>query len=135
MGISCLDPVLLELPALHPLVLPAAQNAVSLLQYVFRLSSNLYTLEETTSPEEPPDAVYRYFLHEMKSPSHGSPAYGILVKERFAGTWATVAIVAPFSLDRTAVIQIIQRCTKLQLSPEHLLDVVQDFLTQCASAP
>ncbi len=134
-GISCLDPVLLELPALHPRVLPAVQNAVSLLRYVFRISSDLYGLEETTSPEEPPDAVYRYFLHEMKSPAHGSPAYGILVKERFAGTWATVAIVAPFSLDRTAVTQLIQRCTKLQLSPEHLLDVVQDFLTQCASSP
>lgn len=135
MGISCLDPVLLELPSLHPLVLPAAENAVSLLQYVFRLSSDLNALDERTVPEEPSDAIYRYFLHELKSPSHHSPGYGILVKERFAESWATIAVVAPFSHDRAAVTQIIQRCTKLQLSPEHLLDIVQDFLTQCAQSP
>lgn len=132
MGISCLDSVLLELPSLHPFVLPAAQNAVSVLQYVFRLSSDLNALDEKTAPEEPPDAAYRYFLHELKSPSHHSPAYGILVKERFAGSWATIAVIAPFSHDRAAVMQIVQRCTKLQLSSDHLLDVVQDFLTQSA---
>ena len=135
MGISCLDPVLLELPSLHPLVLPAAQNTVSLLQYIFRLSSDLNALDEKTAPEEPPDAVYRYFLYELKSPSYQSPTYGIMVKERFAGSWATIAVVAPLSHDKAAVTQIIQRCTKLQLSPEHLLDVVQDFMTQCALFP
>lgn len=131
-GVYCLDPVLLELPSLHPLVLPAAQDAVSLLHRLFRLSSDLNALDEKTAPEEPPDALYRYFLHELKSPSYHSPAYGILMKERFAGSWATIAVVAPFSHDRAAVTQIIRRCTKLQLSPEHLLDVVQDFLTQSA---
>lgn len=135
MGISCLDSVLLELPSLHPLVLPAAENAVSILQYVFRLSSNLNALDERTVPEEPPDAVYRYFLHDLKSPLHPSPNYGILMKERFAESWATIAVVAPFSHDRAAVMQIIRQCTKLQLSPEHLLDVVQDFLTQRALSP
>jgi len=73
-GISCLDSFLLELPSLHPRVLPAAQNAVSLLQYVFRISSNFDALDEMTVPEELPDAMYRYFFHELKSPSYHSPA-------------------------------------------------------------
>lgn len=70
MGISCLDPILLELLSLHPLVLSITQD-----------------------------------------------------------------VVAPSSHDRAAVTQINRRCTKLQLSPEHLLDVVQDFLTQSALSP
>lgn len=134
-GVPCLDALLLELPSLHPLVLPAAQDAISLLQYLFRLSSDLCILDEMMSAAESPDALYRYFLHEVQSPSQNAPAFGILMKERFAENWATVAVISPFSNDRAAVLQIIQHCTKLQLSPEHLLDVVQDFLTQSAWSP
>lgn len=134
-GISCLDPIFMELPALHPHALPFAQDALSLLQSAFRLSDDLYRLEEVKAPAEQPDATYRYLLHELKSPSSRSPTYGILVKAHFAERWTTIAVVAPFSHDKEAVTQIVQRCTDLQLSPEHLLDIVQDFLTQRALTP
>lgn len=125
MGISYLVLTLLEIPPFF--ALSAAENMVSLLQYVFRLSSDLIALDEKTAPEELPDAVYRYFLHELKSPSHRSPTYGILMQERFSGSWATIRSSCPFSHDRAAVIQIIQRCTKLYLSPEHPLGYCSRF--------
>lgn len=46
------------------------------------------------------------------------------------GSWSTIARVAPFSGSKSAVLGLIDQCTKLQLAPEHLLDVVQDSLTQ-----
>ena len=61
-----------------------------------------------------------------------STSYGILVKECICGSWPTIAIVAPFSANRTAVLDLIDHCARLQLAPGHLLDVVQDFLTQQA---
>lgn len=131
-GISCLEPVLMELPALHPRALPIAQDAISLLQYAFRLSDDLSAPEKTASAEEPAGAVYQYFLHELRAPLHRSPAYGILVKERVGEDWVTIAVVAPFSRDKDAVTQLANRCTELQLSPEHLLDAIQDFLSQHA---
>ena len=127
-GGSCFDQILMELPSLHPEVLPAAQELISLLQHLFQLSDMLYDLHEAITPTEPPDAKYRYLLHELNSPLSTIPTYGILIKERFASSWVTIAVVAPFSHDRTAVTQIVQRCTKLQLAPEHLLDVIHDFL-------
>lgn len=131
-GVSCLDPVLVELSALHPQALPVAQDAVSLLQYAFQLSEDLYAPKETAAAEGPSGAAYRYFLHELKAPLHRSPAYGILVKEHVDEGWVTIAVVAPFSRDKDAVAQLAKRCTELQLSPEHLLDTIQDFLTQYA---
>lgn len=130
-GISCLDPILAELSALHPRALPIAQDAISLLQYAFRLSDDL-SAPKKAAAEEPAGAVYRYFLHELGVPLHRSPAYGILVKEHVDENWVTIAVVAPFSRDKDAVTQLAKRCTELQLSPEHLLDTIQDFLSQHA---
>ena len=128
-GVSGLDQLLAEFPALHPNVLPVAKDAFSLLQTAFRLSDELYDLDSPADEQEP-DTIYRYYLHELTVPPHATPTYGILVKQRFQECWYTVAIVAAFSHDKAAVLRLIDRCTKLQLSPEHLLDVVHDFLTQ-----
>ena len=41
-----------------------------------------------------------------------------------------IAQMTPFFSDRTAIFDLVDQCTKLQLSLEPLLDVVQSFLTQ-----
>lgn len=128
-GLACIEPVLMEIPALHPRAMPIARDAVSLLQDAFRLSDDLYGLKENEPEDESSDEVYRYFLHEMMIPSYRSPAYGILVKQRFGQGWVTITLVSAFSHDKRAVEQLAAHCTELQLSPIHLLDVIQDFLT------
>ena len=128
-GISCLDSILMEIPSLHPHVAPAVQNTVSALQYLFQLSEELYRLNGKQTESEPQELVYKYVLHELQDSFHSAPSYGIMVKQRFPDGWTTVALVAAFSRDKAAVVQLAERCTALQLSPEHLLDVVQDFLT------
>lgn len=80
-----------------------------------------------TIPEEP-DVLYKYFIHEMH-PSR-TPSYGILVQGRFPDGWATIAGVSPLSHDKNAVALLVKKCSHLQLSPEHLLDVVHDFISQ-----
>lgn len=127
-GISCLDYVLMEIPALNPHVLPIAKEAVSLLRSLFLLSDDLRGIEEADTDAGCPNTVYSYCLHELYDPFQHTPAYGILVKRRSGKRWSTVALVVPFSSDKLAVLDLIDRCTKLQLSPEHLLDVVHDFL-------
>ncbi len=124
------DQILSNIPTLHPKVLPAAQQAVSMLKSLFRLSEELYAAENLNLDTPYQEAGYLYCLHEMWDPFRRSFSYGILVKECMHGSWPTIAVVAPFSGDRAAVLGLIDRCTRLQLDPEHLLDVVQDFLTQ-----
>lgn len=131
-GLPCIEPVLMEIPALHPRAIPIARDAASLLQDAFRLSDDLYGLKENEPEDESSDEVYRYFLHEMMVPSYRSPAYGILAKQRFGQGWVTITLVSAFSHDKRAVEQLAARCTELQLSPIHLLDVIQDFLIGCA---
>ena len=40
------------------------------------------------------------------------------------------ALAAPFSSDRAAVLDLIDRCAKAQLPPAKLVDEVQNFLAQ-----
>lgn len=133
MSCSGLDQIFSEILALHPLVLPVAQQALSLLKAIFQISEGLYSTTQSpndTAPSQYP--VYRYFLHELWDPFRNTLSYGILVKACTHGNWSTIALIAPFSSDKAAVLDLIDRCTCLQLSPQHLLDVVQDFLTQQA---
>jgi len=48
------------------------------------------------------------------------------------GIWLPVIVAAPFSSDREAVSKLAERCTACQLLPEHLIDVVIDFISQTA---
>lgn len=131
-GFSQLNSILAELPALHPRALPIAKDAVDLLRSAFQLSNDLYDLKNADTMSANPEWKYRYLLHELQDPSNCAPSYGILAKEQFPDGWATVAIIAAFSHDKTAVSNLAERCTALQLSPEHLMDVVQDFLGETA---
>lgn len=128
-GISCLDQVFGEISTLHPVVFPVAREAASLLQTMFRMSDDLYELDGHFISTQATEEDYKYCLHELKEPSLCNPSYGILMKRRCQDIWSTVAIVSPISRDRAAVLDLIALCDKLRLSPEHLLDVVQDFLT------
>lgn len=127
-GVACLEPVSAEISMLHPCARPMAQEAFSLLQYAFQQSESLSALADSADAEETPDILYHYCLHELRTPPRRFPAYGILVKERTPKGWKTIAVVAPFSRDKKAVAQFAERCTRLQLSPRHLLDAIQDFL-------
>ena len=91
--------------------------------------SSLNKLEYDGAVPEGPDNLYKYFLHEMHHPSC-APSFGILVQKRFSDGWATFAVVSPLSYDKNAVALLVKKCSSLQLSPEHLLDVVHDFLLQ-----
>ena len=139
-GISGLDSILLEIQALHPRARPLAKEAVSLLRDAFRISDELLGFEgrefqaQGAAPENP-DGGFKYFPHEMWDPFHMTHSYGISGKARLADGWTTVATVAAFSRDKTAVAGLAKRCTELQLSPAHLLDVVHDFLAKEPLAP
>lgn len=98
------------------------------MQFAFRQSDFLYKPSDISDAEEIPGMTYRYCLHRLKAPPHRIPAYGILVKERTERGWEVIAVVAPFSRDKEAVELFAERCTRLQLSPKHLLDAIQDFL-------
>lgn len=127
---SCLEPILSELQSLHPQAMQIALDALDLLRLAFQASDNLYGFDASAATSENPNDRFRYFLHEMRDPFRKSASYGLLVKERFPSGWASVAVVAPFSQDRTAVTLLARKCTLLQLSPLQILDVVHDFLDQ-----
>jgi len=74
--------------------------------------------------------MYSYEVFKAHPLSHDP--YGLLAKKEHRGDWITAAVVAPFSDDFEAVSKLAERCTALQLSPEHLIDVVSDFISQSA---
>lgn len=127
---SCLDQALLETQALHPSVKPTAEKAISILRSAFHMSDDLYDVEMLERSAVDQSDRYKYFLHEMRDPFRLMTTYGILAKERLPEGWITVAVVAAFSHDKAAVARLADRCSELQLSPEHLLDVVHDFLAK-----
>jgi len=74
--------------------------------------------------------MYSYEVLKAHPLSHDP--YGILAKTDQYGDWVPVAVAAPFSSDFEAVSRLAETCTALQLSPEHLIDVVSDFISQAA---
>lgn len=116
------------IPTLHPLVRPLARQTVSLLNAIFQMSEKLYGIESPDAATPRQDSAYKYCLHELWNPFRHTLSYGIRVQEN----WSTVALAAPLSSDRDTVLDLVDHCNQLQLSPEHLFDVAQDFLTQQA---
>lgn len=74
--------------------------------------------------------MYLYETLRMKAISTSHAHYGILCKQKLNETWVPVAVAAPFYADMDAVTALAEKCTRLQLSPEHLIDVVPDFISQ-----
>ena len=75
--------------------------------------------------------MYRYKIFQMEPPFSPQNQYGLLAQKELAGTWSTIAAAYPFSSSMAAVSRLAEQCTSLQLSPLHLLDVVQDFAVSC----
>lgn len=74
--------------------------------------------------------MYRYEILESISPLYSRSPYGILCKQKINESWVQVAVAAPFSDDKEGVSTLAQKCTRLQLSPGHLAEVVVDFITE-----
>ena len=77
--------------------------------------------------------MYHYETFQMKAASPSCGLYGILCKQKQNERWVPVAVAAPFSSDLDAVMALAKKCTFLQLLPEHLIDVVSDFIVQSTS--
>lgn len=77
--------------------------------------------------------MYRYEVRKIRPLFTSSDLYGILVTQKLNGKWIETAVVAPFSSDREAIVQLAEQCTSLQLDPEHLVDAISNFLTQTAT--
>ena len=129
-GIPCLERVFLEIQALHPDARPIAKEALLALRSAFRMSDALLECEAKTKSQELPDTRFRYLIHELWDPFRRSVSYGLLVKERLPEGWTTVAVIGAFSKSKASVVQLANKCTQLQLSPEQILDVIHDFLTE-----
>ncbi len=74
--------------------------------------------------------MYRYEVIKIRSLFTTHNPYGIICKEKQGELWTAVAVVAPFSADLDAITSLAEKCTVLQLSPDHLIDVVSDFISQ-----
>ncbi|MBQ8357749.1 MAG: hypothetical protein IJX39_08095 [Clostridia bacterium] len=59
--------------------------------------------------------------------------YGIAAVQEYDGVTVVTESVADLSGDERAVTELVERCNRCDLSPEHLGDVVQDFLAGVAN--
>ncbi len=57
-------------------------------------------------------------------------SYGIAVCAESNGVVDTIRTVDDITSDRERLLCLVQDCNRLKLSPLHILDVVDDFLTQ-----
>lgn len=74
--------------------------------------------------------MYRYEVVKMRSLFAPHNPYGIICMERQDELWSVAAVAAPFSADLEGTTRLAEKCTALQLSPCHLIDVVSDFISQ-----
>lgn len=68
--------------------------------------------------------MYYYGVTETEDPIIQRTAYGIVGEDGRGHSTA----VENISCDREFVARLAERCTRGQLAPEHLMDVVQDAL-------
>lgn len=74
--------------------------------------------------------MYRYEILQSNPLFPFQCVYGILCRQKINENWVPVAVAAPFSDDREAVSALAQKCTRFQLSPGYLAEVVADFITE-----
>ena len=135
--------LLAELQVLQPQAQALAREAASLLDAAFRISEEWKRLDAQSTAfvqENPIDAqpapfvhedsnaAYRYILYEEYGFGRIPYAYGLLRQKRQADGWITIAIAAPFSNNRSDVVQLAECCTEHQLDPIHFLNVLHDFM-------
>lgn len=130
------DALLAEALTLHPQAQGLAKEAVSLLDSAFRISTELKRLDPRAADAsgQAPEDLYRYVLYETRGAARICYAYGMLGQKCADGDWMTVAIAAPFSNNKSSVVQLAKLCTEQQLDPIHILDVIHDFMNIDARA-
>ena len=110
---------------LHPLLRPVAEAQI---QELVRLSNEIYALEQRLAEKGGENGTYQYTFFSAKDASRSRISYGLFVKEWRGDAWHAVAAVAPFSEDCAAVFDLTQYCAKLQIPPDRMMEVVEDFL-------
>ena len=73
--------------------------------------------------------LYLCEVLQMKELYLSHVRYGLICKHRQGSRWVPVAVAAPFSSDCDALTALAEKYTRLQLPPEHLIDVVSDFIS------
>ena len=122
------DVVLQVVQTFHPHVQQLAQESLSVLQSAWRISVALASAEsdfQTASMS----TVFTYSAHESWDAFQQRWVYGIIGQEQMTDGSPTTIRVAPFTTNRSAAIRLARLCTECRLSPIHLQDVVQDFLS------
>ena len=71
--------------------------------------------------------MYRFLLKASRCPL-STRSYGIIAQESFGDSWHFVAFVPGISEDKAFVLDLAEKCTRGQLNPIQLLDVVMDAL-------
>lgn len=56
------------------------------------------------------------------------PPYGLLAETLIHGNWEIIAVTADISLNKSLVERLAETCTRLQLDPIHLVDVIMDAI-------
>lgn len=125
-----LDRLSLQVGSLEEPARRIGEDALNLLRDAFHLSEKLRAEEGGGEPEKGRQDRYCYTVLTLEEPWRRQKTYGLLAKERFDERWINVAVVAPFSDDRKKVLQIAEKCSALQLSPVHILDVVMDCMKE-----
>lgn len=76
--------------------------------------------------------MYRYGVIQMRAAFSPGGLYGIFGVQERGGNWVPVAAAAPLPGGLEAVAALSEKCTALQLAPEHLLDVASDYISRTA---
>ncbi len=76
--------------------------------------------------------VQQYIMIETSCTVNGitGKTYGIALAEYVDGQTVILEAVPDLSADKERVMRLAEMCTELRLSPEHLADVVDDFLAE-----
>ena len=110
---------------LHPLLQPLAAAQLHALVYI---SDKIYAMEQRLAEKAHENSSYQYTIINAKDPSGSRASYGLLVQTWYGNSWHAVMAIAPFSEDRAAVFSLTQFCAKLQIPPDRMMEVVEDFL-------
>jgi transcriptional regulator with XRE-family HTH domain len=110
---------------LHPLLQPLAAAQLHALVYI---SDKIYAMEQRLAEKAHENGSYQYTIINAKNPSGSRASYGLLVQTWYGNSWHAVMAIAPFSEDRAAVFSLTQFCAKLQIPPDRMMEVVEDFL-------
>ena len=73
--------------------------------------------------------VYDYCVIETFKAEFGVATYGISVLQRQEGQWHVICSVGDISSNKDFVVQLAERCQRLQLDYLHFIDVILDAIS------